>query len=69
MEDLIQNLKNYCNYFVFDYLLYADDIVFIVNYKFLKALIICLLVLTKKYNLIINPSKSGIFLIKNHEEI
>lgn len=69
MEDFIDNLKKLCDYFKFNYLLYADDIVFIIHYKYLKILIKCLFSLAVHYNLKINPNKSGIFLIRNHKKI
>lgn len=46
------------------YKLYADDLVFICNRRVLGRLIRTFKKITNRYGLILNPKKSGIFLLK-----
>lgn len=60
----MEELKEKMGESVYWYKLYADDLVFICSRFVLGRLIRNFKKITKKYGLILNPKKSGIFLLK-----
>jgi hypothetical protein len=69
IEKVIEELREATTIDNLFYKLYADDVVFIVSYKEIANLIENLFRVSKKYNLQLNPKKSGILLIKDHKLI
>jgi hypothetical protein len=68
MEEVMKILKSKCEFEIW-YKLYADDLVLIVNHSHVKEVIVKLNEVSQEFQLIINPKKSGIFLVKNHDRV
>ena len=68
MEEVMSEIKEALSFELF-YLLYADDLVCIVDYTQVGELIDTLFSVSERYSLIVNPKKCGIINVRKHEKL
>lgn len=63
----MKTLKQRCDYDIW-YKLYADDLVLMVEHINVSDIISKLIEVSNEFELMINPKKSGVFLVKDHDK-